>query len=64
MSEPELLLISQRERDRLKVLHEVQKGQLRQKQAAAQRGLTDRWVRQVQLQPRLKADIVKAKGLR
>jgi len=61
MSQPELLLRSQRERDRLKVLHEVQKGQLRQKQAAApQRGLTDRWVRQVQLQPRLKAGIVKA----
>ena len=59
MSQPELLLRSQRERDRLKVLHEVQKGQLRQKQAA-QRGLTDRWVRQVQLQPRLKAGIVKA----
>jgi hypothetical protein len=35
MSQPELLLMSQRERDRLKVLHEAQKGQLSQKQAAA-----------------------------
>ena len=39
--------MSQREQDRLKVLHEVQKGQLRQQQAAAQLGLTDRWVRKL-----------------
>jgi DNA-binding Lrp family transcriptional regulator len=47
MSQPELLLMSQRERDHLKVLHEVRKGQLSQKQAAAQLGLTDRWVRKL-----------------
>ena len=29
--------MSQRERDRLKVLHEIQKGQLRQQQAAGAR---------------------------
>ena len=34
MSQPKLLLMSQRERDRLKVLPEVPQGQLRQKQAA------------------------------
>lgn len=34
MSEAELMGMSQRERDRLKVLHEVQKGHLRQKQVA------------------------------
>jgi len=39
--------MSQRERDRLKVLHEVQKGQLSQKQGAAQLGLTDRWARKL-----------------
>ena len=39
--------MSQRERDRLKVLHEVEKGQLRQRQAAAQLGLTGRWVRKL-----------------
>ena len=39
--------MSQRERDRLKVLHEVEKGQLRQQQAAVQLGLTDRWVRKL-----------------
>ena len=54
MSQPELLLMSQRERDRLKVLHEVQKGQLSQKSAAAQLGLTDRWVRK--LLKRLRAE--------
>lgn len=37
--------MSQRERDRLKVLHEVQKGHLSEKQGAAHLGLTDRWVR-------------------
>jgi len=54
MSQPELLLMSQRERDRLKVLHEVQKGQLSQKQGAAQLGLTDRWARK--LLKRLRAE--------
>ncbi len=37
--------MSQRERDGLKVLPEVQKGHLAQKQAAGQPGLSDRWVR-------------------
>ena len=39
--------MSQRERDRLKVLHEVEKGQLRQQPAAAQLGLTACWVRKL-----------------
>ena len=47
MSQPELLLMSQRERDRLQVLHEVQKGHLTQKAAGLQMGLTDRWVRKL-----------------
>lgn len=47
MSQPELMLMSQRERDRLKVLHEVQKGHLTQRQAGRQLGLTDRWVRKL-----------------
>src|SRR5213594_1172068 len=54
MSQPELLLMSQRERDRLKVVHEVQKGQLSQKQGTAQLGLTDRWARK--LLKRLRAE--------
>ena len=44
MSQPELLLMRQRERDGLKVLDEVQKGQLSWKSAAALLGLTDGWV--------------------
>lgn len=47
MSQAELLLMSQRERDRLKVLHEMEKGQLSQRQACGQLGLTDRWVRKL-----------------
>jgi len=35
MDKPQLLLVSQRERDRLKVLHEVQKEQLSQNRVAA-----------------------------
>ena len=39
--------MSQKERDRLKVLHEVQKGHLTQRAAGRQLGLTDRWVRKL-----------------
>ena len=39
--------MSQRERDRLQVLHEVQQGHLTQKVAGLQMGLTDRWVRKL-----------------
>ena len=37
--------MSQKDRDRLKVLHEVEKGQLTQKQAGVQLKLSERWVR-------------------
>ncbi len=37
--------MSAKERDRLKVLHEVGKRHITQKQAAAELGLTARWVR-------------------
>jgi predicted ArsR family transcriptional regulator len=47
MDKPELLLMSQRERDRLKFLHEVQRGHLTPKQGGAQLGLTARWVREL-----------------
>jgi transposase len=56
MSQPELLWMSQRERDRLKVLHQVQKGQVSQKQAAVQLGLTDRWVRKLLKRVRAEGD--------
>ena len=37
--------MSQKDRDRLQVLHEVEKGQLTQKQAGVQLKLSERWVR-------------------
>jgi hypothetical protein len=40
----ERLLLSRRDRDRLKVLHEVRKGHITQRQAAEQLKLTERWI--------------------
>jgi len=48
--------MSQKERDRLKVLHEVQKGYLTQKAAGLQLGLTERWVRQLLQRVRAEGD--------
>lgn len=45
--EPERIELSQRERERLKVLHEVQEGHLTQVEAAGRLGLTDRHVRRL-----------------
>lgn len=42
-----MLVLSTKERDRLKVLHEVKKGHLTQRVAAAQLGISDRWVRKL-----------------
>jgi len=42
-----MLVLSTRDRDRLKVLHEVQQGHLTQREAAEQLKVTDRWVRQL-----------------
>ena len=41
------LWMTAKERDRLKVLHEVSKRYIPQKQAAAELGLSERWVRQL-----------------
>ena len=54
MDKPELLLMSQSARGRLKVLHEVGRGHLSPRQAAAQLGVTNRWVRK--LRRRLEAE--------
>jgi hypothetical protein len=43
----EKLQLKKRDRDRLKVLHEVRKGHITQGQAAEQLKLTDRWVREL-----------------
>jgi hypothetical protein len=43
----ERLLLSKRDRDRLKVLHELRKGQITQRQAGEQLKLTARWIREL-----------------
>jgi len=47
MRKQEMLVMSTKERDRLKVLHEVQRGHLTQRAAGQQLGVTDRWVRKL-----------------
>jgi transposase len=49
--------MSQRERDRLKVMHEVQRGQLSPKLAAMQLGLSERWVRKLLQRVRREGDV-------
>ena len=42
-----MLVLSTKDRDRLKVLHEVRQGHLTQREAGEQLGFTDRWVRKL-----------------
>ena len=56
MSRPELILMSQRERDRLKVLQDVRQGQLSQKQAARTLAMRDRRVRKLLYRARAEGD--------
>lgn len=44
MNQEEPILMNQKERDRLNILHEAKKRQITQKEAAAQLGVTERWV--------------------
>lgn len=48
--------MSQKERDRLKVLHEASKRQIPQKQAAEEIGVTERWVRKLLARMRKEGD--------
>jgi transposase len=50
------LLMSARDRDRLKVLHEVGKGHLTQKQGGERLGVTERWVRKLLARMRKEGD--------
>jgi hypothetical protein len=54
--ETERMELSARERDRLKVLHEVEQGHLKQVEAAQQLRLTDRQVRRLQVRLRREGD--------
>lgn len=56
--------MSEKERDRLKVLHEVEQGQLKQNQAAGQLGMTERGFRKLLRRYRGKADEAVVHGLR
>ena len=56
--------MSAKERDRLKVLHEVKKRHITQKQAAAELGLSVRWVRELLLRLRAGGDAGLRHGLR
>ena len=56
--------MSQRERDRLKVLHEVGKGQVTQKQAADQLQLSERQVRRLARSLKERGDVAVMHGLR
>lgn len=62
--EQETLLLRQKERDRLKVLHEVQQGHLTQAAGAEQLGISERWVRELIRRIRRKGDRAVVHGLR
>src|SRR3990172_10810670 len=56
MSQEELIEMSQKERDRLQVLHEAKKKHITQKQAGEQMGVTERWVRKLLARTRKEGD--------
>ena len=56
--------MSVKERDRLKVLHEVKQGQLTQRATAMQLGVTDRWVRKLLVRMKQEGDVGIAHRLR
>src|SRR5246500_4601594 len=60
----EELWMSAKERDRLKVLHEVKQRHITQKQAAAELGLSVRWVRKLLARQRMGGDGALRHGLR
>ena len=58
------LWMSAKERDRLKVLHEVKQRHITQKQAAGELGLSVRWVRKLLVRLRGRGDGALQHGLR
>ena len=56
--------MSTKERDRMKVLHEVTKRHITQKQAGAELGLSERWIRELLLRVRRRGDEGLRHGLR
>jgi len=64
MIQEELIPMSQKERDRLKVLHEAKQREITQKEAAEQIGVTERWVRKLMGRMRRAGDRAVVHGLR
>ena len=64
MNQQERIAMSQQERDRLKVLHEVKQRQITQREAAGQMGVTQRWVRKLLGRMRRQGDRAVIHGLR
>lgn len=62
--EQETLLLTQKERDRLKVLHEVKQGHLTQAAGAEQLRMSERWVRELVRRMRRQGDRAVVHGLR
>ena len=56
MSQTELILMSQKERDRLKLLHEANNRHISQREAAGQMGVSERWVRKLLARMRKEGD--------
>src|SRR5436305_13766647 len=56
MSKQEMLVLSTKDRDRLKVLHEVKRKHLTQRAAAQQLGISDRWVRKLLVRVKKEGD--------
>jgi hypothetical protein len=56
MSKQESLVMNTKERDRLKVLHELKQGHFTQGAAAQQLGVTDRWVRKLLVRVKKEGD--------
>jgi len=59
----EQLLLTQKQRDWLKVLHEVKHGHLTQTVAAVQLGISERWVRELIRRVRKRGDVAVVHGL-
>ena len=64
MIQEERIPMGQKERDRLKVLHEAKQRQITQKEAAEQIGVSERWVRELIGRMRRKGDRAVVHGLR
>src|SRR5881275_3792940 len=56
MSKQEMLVLSTKDRDRLKVLHEVKRKHLTQRAAAQQLAISDRWVRKLLVRVKKEGD--------